>query len=226
MNITLWYGDRMGVISSRPFDLVKEAHLLVLVIAAMGSASVHQLGSCPYLNFPPGFSRLGGTTLGLPKGQARDAAGETLGELTFEVDNTKRIYSKRETLGRGTIVVYVKATDDSLEICGDQPLIAKMAWISPERNSEDGYIRTVRRKLRENGAEQYLKHIVDLKCSVERTMREIKLPRAFMADEYQDNGRIFRLMIVKEYEDINSVNSAEEFKTVFIDALRGKWTLS
>ncbi|KAH9939897.1 hypothetical protein B0H21DRAFT_665702, partial [Amylocystis lapponica] len=79
-------------------------------------------------------------------------------------------------------------------------------------------------------APSYLRHIVDLKCFVTRTVAEMGLPRAFMDIELaEEDKRDFRLMIMRKYEPLESINGMEEFKAVFEHVVRAHhwvWTTS
>lgn len=51
-SMTLWYADRMGLVQSTAFDIFKEPHLLLLLVAALFHADHHKLGLSPLLSFP------------------------------------------------------------------------------------------------------------------------------------------------------------------------------
>ncbi|KAI0920157.1 hypothetical protein AcW1_001976 [Taiwanofungus camphoratus] len=85
--VTLWYGDRMGLVQTEAFDFKKESHMLLLVIAAMESADHARMGICPFLKFPSAaYDSYDGVTLELDQGYTLDLAGKPLPKLAFQID--------------------------------------------------------------------------------------------------------------------------------------------
>ncbi|KZT63153.1 hypothetical protein DAEQUDRAFT_815817, partial [Daedalea quercina L-15889] len=111
--LRLVYGDRMGLVFTKPIDFLGEdATLFLLIVAATGAAGVHDLGIHPNVHFPrdsDGYeifaldSEYDGATLDL-----RTEDGETL-QFAFDVGPTRKLYTEFGLVGRGTAVVPVKA---------------------------------------------------------------------------------------------------------------------
>lgn len=226
-SMTLWYADRMGLVQSTPFDIFKEPHLLLLVVAALACADRHKLGLCPLLTFPSAtnkFRNYNGVKLDLP--MAVDCDSNKLPKLQFSVVHGCAIQTDLGTIGRGTTVVPVKPTGTAVELFGTQRLVAKFAWPVITRHREDNFIRKIRRTLKEKKPE-YLKHVVDLKCSHDRTMKQLQLPRALMDDLPildRFETRALLCLVMEEYRPLESVKNIDEFKTVFVDVVKGKHT--
>ncbi|KAI0955910.1 hypothetical protein AcV7_006450 [Taiwanofungus camphoratus] len=217
--VILWYGDRMGIVQSEPFDLRKESRLLLLYLAAMDSADHASMGICPFLKFPSSsYDSYDGVKLELDDKLATDANDEPLEKLVFEIDNNQRIVTEFGAVGRGTAVVPIKATGAAKVMFGEDDLVAKLAWPSQGREPEDNFIKTIRRKLKAH-APRWLDHVVDLKCSVTRNMKQMDLPRIYMTNLLDYEERVFRIMVMKRYEALEQVNSVDEFKKVFVDVV-------
>ncbi|KAI0937812.1 hypothetical protein AcW1_010287 [Taiwanofungus camphoratus] len=220
--VYLWYADRMGLVESAGFDFLEQPYLLLLVVAAIRTANLAKLGISPFLRFPPRtYNSYAGAKLVLPS--ARDLDNEEIKKLHFDivVDEERRVFTAYGAVGRGTTVVPVKAVGKAKQLWGEEKLVAKIAWPSKMREAEDCFIRKVRKKLRP----EYLKHIVDLKCSLTRTMQEMKLPRASMGDLRHFGvddveERVCRTLVLKAYSPLELVNGPEEFKDIFVAVVR------
>ncbi|KAI0915248.1 hypothetical protein AcV5_005414 [Taiwanofungus camphoratus] len=217
--VTLWYGDRMGIVLSKPFDFIEEPYMLLLAVAAVTSANHTRLGICPFLKFPSGaYDSYSDVKLEVDDGLAFDADERPLQKLTFDVDNTRRISVEFGAVGRGTTIVPIKATGAAATLFGQDDLVAKMAWPSKERHPEDKFIRVIRQKFQQEGS-RWLKHIVDLKCSITRRLDEMDFPRIRMQNLFDYEERVFRIMVMKKYEVLQLVGGAEEFKQIFVDVV-------
>ncbi|KAI0925192.1 hypothetical protein AcW2_005871 [Taiwanofungus camphoratus] len=217
--VILWYGDRMGIVQSEPFDLRKESRLLLLYLAAMDSADHARMGICPFLKFPSSsYDSYDGVKLELDDKLAMDVNDKPLEKLVFEVDNSRRVITEFGAVGRGTAVVQIKATGAAKAMFGEDDLVAKLAWPSKGREAEDNFIKTIRRKLKAH-APRWLDHVVDLKCSVTRNMEQMDLPRIYMTNLLDYEERVFRIMVMKKYDALEQVNSVGEFKKVFVDVV-------
>lgn len=224
--MTLWYADRMGLVQSTPFDIFKEPHLLLLTMAALTHADHYKLGLCPLLEFQSHtreFGSYNGTMLDLSL--ALDCDGKMLPRLKFSIVPDHTIQTDLGTIGRGTTIVPVNPNGETAtRLFGDGRLIAKFAWPVVTRHGEDTFIRKIRRKLKEKKPE-CLKHVVDLKCSLGRTIEELELPRAFMNDLpvlQKFEKRMLRCLVMEEYSTLESIDGLDEFKTVFVDTVRGE----
>ena len=90
------------------------------------------------------------------------------------------------------------------------------------RRAEDSLIIAVRKSLEKNKP-NYLRHIVELKCSVTRTMDQMGLPRVRMnLRPEQADERVCRTLVLKRYQRLETVVSVEDFKTIFIGVVRGE----
>ncbi|KAI0925150.1 hypothetical protein AcW2_005832 [Taiwanofungus camphoratus] len=217
--ITLWYGDRMGIVQSEPFDFILNPDLLVLFLAAMESADHARMGICPFLKFPTGtYENYSGVQLELDDQLAIDVNETPLEKVVFKVDESRRVITDFGAVGRGTTIVPIKATGRAKALFGEDELVAKMAWPSKERDAEDGFVRIIRQGLKTH-APRWLDHVVDLKCSITRNMEQMDLPRFYMNGLLDYEERIFRLMVMKKYEVLEQVNSVDEFKKVFVDVV-------
>ncbi|KAI0945845.1 hypothetical protein AcV7_009972 [Taiwanofungus camphoratus] len=217
--VTLWYCDRMGLVQSEAFDFKKEPRMLLLVIAAMESADHARMGICHFLKFPSAaYDSYDGVTLELDKGSTLNLAGEPLPKLAFQIDQKWPVSTDFGAIGRGTTIVPIKATGVAKNLFGEDDLVAKIAWPSASRAAEDNFVRVIRRKLKDS-APRWLDHAVDMKCSISRTMDEMRLPRAQMTNLLDYEERIFRILVMKKYDVLLKVPSVDEFKKIFIDVV-------
>ncbi|KAH9939904.1 hypothetical protein B0H21DRAFT_825011 [Amylocystis lapponica] len=221
----LWYGDRMGLVKSCTFDWQAKPALMALVFAAFGTANLARLGISPFLEFSPTspkFDSYEGGHIVLPVNEVMigDNQERPSEDMVFKIDTTRRVWTEWGAVGRGTTIVPLKAIGAAAGRFGTEELVAKMAWSHASRTSEEKFIRIVRSKLQQK-ASSYLRHIVDLKCFVTRNMAEMGLPRAFMNIELaEDDKRAFQVMVMRKYEQLESVESVDEFKTVFEHVVR------
>ena len=211
--VTLWYGDRMGLIASEPFDMIKEPHKLFLVVAALGAAGMHEFG------FPPFFE---GSKVVFPSGTTHDLNGSLLSEdLAFDVQTTLPTYRRYEAIGKGTMVIPVRATGNAAAKFGNGLFVAKRTWSMRSSPSEAHALKVILTALKAR-APRYLKHVADLKCYVEQTATEHDLPRILMPG-LMDKERCYRLLISTRYEPLQKLRSAAEFRKVFVDTVRGTY---
>ncbi|KAI0925209.1 hypothetical protein AcW2_005888 [Taiwanofungus camphoratus] len=197
--VTLWYGDRMGIVQSESFNFLQQPHLLVLILAAMDSADHEHMGICPFITFPrTSYHEYSGAKLELDDQLAIDVNENPLEKLVFDIDTARRVITEFGAVGRGTTVVPIKATGTAKIMFGKDDLVAKMAWPSKDRDAEDNFIRVIRTGLKEH-APRWVDHVVDLKCSVTRHMEEMDFPRIHMTGLLNYEERLFRIMIMKKY---------------------------
>ncbi|KAH9939907.1 hypothetical protein B0H21DRAFT_29048 [Amylocystis lapponica] len=234
--IHLWYSDRMGLVKSCAFDWQAKPDLMALVFAAVGKATLAQLGISPFLKFSPASPKFDSYKDGrivLPAGEVviRNRQEQPSEDMVFKIDTTRRVrvWTDWGAVGRGTTVVPLKAIGVAKKWFGTEALVAKMAWPHTNRTPEETFVRLVRGELQQK-APGYLRHIVDVKCFMARNMAEMGLPRAFM-DIGLESGdtRDFRLIVMRRYEHLKSVESVDEFKMVFEHVVRAHhwvWTTS
>ncbi|KAI0733647.1 hypothetical protein C8Q72DRAFT_771988 [Fomitopsis betulina] len=177
-NMRIWYGDRMGLIVTREFKWLQDEDLTFLrCVAAMGHPDVHGLGILSGVQFS-GMAlheyELSHLSIAARRPDALQA--EKL-EFALAVKDP-HVYSEFGVVGRGTTVLAVVAKPDTKahQLYKDEELVAKISWLHKAHQAEDALIKAVRRGLKDKKP-QYLPNIVDLKCSVTRSMSEIKLPR-------------------------------------------------
>lgn len=226
--MTLWYGDRMGVVLSKPFDIFLEAHYLVLLLTALFSSNLNDFGISSLVKTTPS-QFVGYEDLAFELEQARLDNNTLVPKLTFKITDVQQLRTDYGIVGRGTTIIPVRAVDQTvvdLELGEDgknSQLVAKIAWPLKNRIPEADFVKAVRRSLRESKKTDMLKHVVDVKCSLERTIEEIDLPRVFM-DLEESTGfdrRELRCLVMPRYERLEDVVSVDEFKKIFLDTIRG-----
>ena len=220
--VTLWYGDRMGLVTSSRFDLLEEPHFLLLVVAALGDADEDRFGVSPYLT-GASFGDFDRSGLLLPPMRSRDAYGVPLRkQLVLKTYHPGVLVPGQRyvVVGAGTMIFPVKAiTTESTLV--DEVLIAKISWPLESSTSETSTLKAVLIALREK-APRYCKHVTEMRCYVEESFADHGLPRAAMLDMDTESPRRFVLMVMKKYEPLHNVASVSEFKCVFIDVVRGR----
>ena len=104
-----------------------------------------------------------------------------------------------------------------------------MRWIQSDSSSTstvraaDAFIRNPAWLLEKKP--HYLRHIVEIKCSVTRTMDQMGLPRVKVKINLrpeQADERVCRTLVLQRCERLETVASVEDFKTIFIDVVRGE----
>lgn len=214
--VTLWYGDRMGLIASEPFDFLKEPHKLFFIVAALGAAGMHEFG------FPPFFE---GSKVIFPSGTARDLNDSLLSEdLAFDVQTTLPTYRRYEAIGKGTMVIPVRAMGHAAAKFGSGLLVAKRTWSLRSSPNEAQALKAILTALKAR-APRYLNYVADLKCYVEQTASQHDLPRILLPG-LMEKERCYRLMISTRYEPLQNLRSAAEFQKVFVDNVRGEYSTS
>ncbi|KAI0733639.1 hypothetical protein C8Q72DRAFT_881195 [Fomitopsis betulina] len=234
-DMRLWYGDRMGLIVSKKYKWLKEDNWIFLrCIAAIAQASVHEMGIFPFLQFPikdgeTMFTSYEGAYLSITAcpydGEAAEEAKDAE-KLEFALAvKDPHVYAEFGVVGRGTSVLAVVAKPDTKarELYKDEGLVAKISWPHEARQAEDVLIKAVRRALKKEKP-QYLPNIVDLKCSVTRSIEEIGLPRVAMGilPEARDL-RICRTLVMKRYQRLEMLETVDDFKKIYIQIVRAHY---
>ncbi|EPT00195.1 hypothetical protein FOMPIDRAFT_1050020 [Fomitopsis schrenkii] len=242
--LRLVYGDRMGVVFTKPIEFFgTDANMFLLVVAAMGAAGVHELGIHPNVHYPrlrvggePSMCRdvfdkehgYEGAMLRVEK-QGEDGSGVL--EYDFDVDKKARrsVYTEFGLIGRGTTVIPVKARPRAGAASGSQAseseeLVAKIAWPHAARTGEDVFIRKVRSGLKDAGKKKILQHIVDMKAAMTKDMKEMNMPRHAMGlcPDEQD-VRVCRILILMCYIPLDAIGSQAEFHLVFVQSVRAHY---
>ncbi|KAK7684459.1 hypothetical protein QCA50_012406 [Cerrena zonata] len=216
--MSLWYVDRMGMATSQSFDIFHDPELFLLVIAALHSANRHQLGVIPLVKYPDGTAQSHNkATLELPRAvSGKGTAIKKSLSFRLRVTPSSPLVVAYGAIGRGTTVVPITAEGHARKLFGDDKLVAKMSWPSVHRKSEATMIRVIRKKVGEHkDAKKCLKNIVDLKCSLDVSGMEVKLPRALMDLSEPYEPRLLRTLVMKEYLPLENIRSLNDFKTVY-----------
>lgn len=225
--MTLWYADRMGLATSASFDMFLEPEILLLFTAALHFSNRHQLGIIPLVKYPDGISHAHNNAILELPGSATNAEGKAVKTpLSFA------LRAKPETplivaygaIGRGTTVVPIIAQPGRTQtLCGEEKLVAKMSWPSVHRKSEADIIRVIRKKLgKHKTGKKYLKNVVDLKCSLDMSGLDLGLPRASMDLSEPFEPRLLRTLILKEYLPLESIQSLNDFQTIYKHIFEGE----
>ena len=130
-------------------------------------------------------------------------------------------YRRYEAIGKGTMVIPVRATGNAAAKFGNGLFVAKRTWSMRSSPSEAHALKVILTALKA-WAPRYLKHVADLKCYVEQTATEHDLPRILMPG-LMDKERCYRLLISTRYEPLQKLRSAAEFRKVFVDTVRGTY---
>ncbi|CAL1698477.1 unnamed protein product [Somion occarium] len=221
--MSLWYTDRMGLVKSKRFDIFDEPEYFLLVIAALHFARPPKLGFNPLIEYTQ--KSIQSYEKGVLKlSRSYDITGRELKDLSFllNVLAEKPLTVARGAVGRGTTVLPIQAIEAAKNLFEDEGLVAKFSWQPTDRvNTEDGIIRVIRQKIGKSRTRKHLlKHIVDLKCSLDLTATELGLPRASMYLSEACEPRIFRVLIVKEYLPLECVRRVAEYERIFIDVVQ------
>ncbi|OCH88278.1 hypothetical protein OBBRIDRAFT_805483 [Obba rivulosa] len=171
--MTLWYCDRMGLVQSESFDIFEAPEYVALVLVALANAGPDAMGIYPFLNFPSSEYFFEGASLTLS--DAVGAEDESLGDVTFDLDisDSRKLIKAPGCVGRGTVVIPIK---------------------TKSRISEARFI-----KIKHDVARQYLKHIVEVKYSPAKPMKDMKLPRTFMSGVRGRRARNFMFYRAAEH---------------------------
>ncbi|KZT65930.1 hypothetical protein DAEQUDRAFT_490057 [Daedalea quercina L-15889] len=225
--VTLWYGDRMGLVASTEFNFLEEPHLLLLAVAALGAADADRFGVCPYLT-RPSYGDLLRPELFFPPMKACDAYGVPMDKQgVFKVYHPgpdRLTFGRRQKLvGTGTIVFPLKAIMSQSILDGDnEQLIAKVSWPYERSSAETTTLKLVYAALVKK-APRYLKHVTELKCYVEESFAEHGLPRAAMLGLETEKPRRFVLMVMMRYEPLYLIPGVADFQKVYIEVVRAHW---
>ena len=233
--LSLWYADRCGIVKSRYFDFILEPHYFLLMVAALYKASPADLGFCTLISdMPTDFLSHDGAILTLP--HAQNVYGKSIGEEThfdLNIGDSKLLDVRYGTVGRGTTIIPVHPSGETLNPRGKQDfdLVVKLSWQHTKRD-EVGKVRKIRTTFAEalnipffgREVRSALKYIVDLKCSVSLSLKDVGLPRAFMpglSDIAPEDGRYLSVLVMKEYIPLWRIDNPGELKIIFRHALTG-----
>ncbi|KAH9831015.1 uncharacterized protein C8Q71DRAFT_318204 [Rhodofomes roseus] len=224
--VRLVYGDRMGLVFTQPFPHPKDVgESRASMVPGIGVVRVGSLGFDEGLNGTIQLEDSFGSEGPAYTKFRLDVLGEdgAATKLEFDVDKDELLCIPSGLLGRGTIVASMTAPSGSEaeRKCGSETLVAKVAWPHKGWKAEDQVIRAVRQSLADKKKGRYLDHIVDLKCAVTKSIEEMGLPRVAMGiiPEEQDL-RVCRTLILKRYQRLEAIGSAECFHVVFVDVVR------
>ncbi|THH31468.1 hypothetical protein EUX98_g2708 [Antrodiella citrinella] len=221
--ITLYYGDRFGIVKSQPFDFIEEPELLVLVIGALSNAHTSILGFHPYL-------RLGITPklrvsflesyIKMPR--AYDDEGDARGPWVFKIiGDAVAQYNPGVVLGRAATIVQVRVPRNPAdpEDTGDKKFYLKTVWNSEKYMPEDDALRMIHVELPKHNVHA-AKHVASLYCSMKASVSQMGLARNFFGDVEGNVPRICRSIVTDAYLPMFTLRNAGELKVVFLDVLR------
>lgn len=231
--ICLWYGDRFGAKKTATFDFLQQPHLLVLTLSAIATASFEELGYSHCMRVRSddiilrSFTNYHRSSLVLDN--AKGPNGEEIGQQWFDfaVDDDREIFVQHGALGRGTTVIPVKKVRSlNSPVSEDEDLVAKLCW-PYAGTDEDSTVRRIRTRIRTT-APGYLKHIVDIKCTVEQSMEEANLPRVFMSSDrtIDEVERVFKVIVMKAYLQLEQVSGPNDFMKIWLDVVVGMFMSS
>ena len=223
--VTLYYGDRFGLVASRPFDFIEDPQLLCSVVASLCNANSANLGFSPFLRFvgSPPTAGLSGTEMKL-RAYARDGTAHPL-TCTVDINRVRRLYNAGSVKGRATTVVPIRlcASKDA-RLGGSRGLKAVLKTCIPAKGHmpEDATIWAVRGRLRKNKPVA-LDHITDLRYAVDAPASEVMVARAFLGDVFNGTAStsLIRMMVMVAYEPITVIVEEDSFRKAFTDVVKG-----
>ena len=144
-------------------------------------------------------------------------------EFQVDLEGDRHISTAYGTIGRGTAVLPIVPGGSAAVHFGRDRLVAKMACPLVSRPAEDRLIRVIRRKMnKDEDGRQYLKHIVDLKCSYSCEMDDLELPRIAMGPVSEGLRRCFRVLIMPEYFPLERIKGPADLQKIFRDVIKGE----
>ncbi|THH31465.1 hypothetical protein EUX98_g2729 [Antrodiella citrinella] len=223
--VTLYYGDHSGLIKSQSFDFMERPDLLVLVVAAISSAHSTALGFLPSLHIleNKGEIEVEGSKIKIPL--AFDADRRVSGPWRFVVDTSdssgRKVTYAGDAVARWNAIIPVRALkcDNAPALSPETDLVYTYGWEDSTHVAEDETIVDVRATLREKKLKA-LNHIVELICSASALDSTAGLPRAFLGEVEGAFTRVFRSMVLVDYQPIASLATGADFKQVVVDGLR------
>lgn len=229
LSVTFWYADRQGLVISLPFNSDDQPNLLWLASLGIGSSTRKGLGISPFLTFEQQMPTcIAEADLDFRYAEFKipgmvDAEGNELQEaMKFgQSDWDYPDVAVGQLVGRGTAVIPVCATGlfSKRAFGSDRDSVLKFAWAAHDAPVEDATVRLIRRRLGESRRDM-LAHVTELKCSVTKTMEEMSLPR--VALNVRENIRVLRIQVLHRYLPLEDVSSVDDFKTCFVDAVKGQ----
>ena len=159
---------------------------------------------------------------------------ESIGEEThFELNigDSKLLDVRYGIVGRGTTIIPVLPCENSPNLEDNEDLVVKLSWQHIKRD-EAGKVRKIRTTLAKSWdipffgreARNALKYIVDLKCSVSLSLKDVGLPRAFMSELSHiapEDRRQLSVLVMREYLPLWRISNVKELKIIFRNALTG-----
>lgn len=224
--VTLWYSDRFGLIKSKTFDLVAEPHYFVLMVAAIHFAKDRNFGILPLFSSNSKQNIfLNGRTLAVP--HAVDADGVDIGSVQFRVGLTpgKAAEPIPGAIGQGGFALPVVPLDVSNPKDEDN-LTAKLTWQSPRRHEQVSILRIRKALSAAQGGQEYLKHIIEVKCSSILNMDdpELQLPRVLMTGtDVIPDDKLYQLeiLVTRTYLPLERIKDSSELRQVFSGVISG-----
>lgn len=227
--ITLYYGDRFGFISSRPFDFIAQPELLVYVVAAISNAPPTALGFAPYLHLCKRAGAVGIASSRIEFSTLYNSKGTVVGPIRCTVDlgESQEIFNTPKVVGRGTNVTPVLITSAPYRQTGSHGVraVIKTSIPAPGHGAEHLTIWRIRDLVKKH-KRFAVDHIVKLWYAVDAPVSEIGLPRAFFGNvDGTSNSSVFRVMVMERYQPIADLVDEVSFKKVVIDVVKGELPL-
>ncbi|KAH8104600.1 hypothetical protein BXZ70DRAFT_597993 [Cristinia sonorae] len=219
--VTLYYGDRFGLVISTLFDLVENIRLLVRVIAAITNAHSMALGYAPFLQVPQTGQpvNLDGMTLSFPN--TSDVCGNLkTRSYNIALEPYRPMWLPDTPVGRATTVVRVRPRRSGAAF--GPSLIFKYSWVNVGQANEGEMTAEIHRKLSEYRPD-VLDNIANMICWFNGTMEDASLPRVFFGDVTSSHPRLFSGIVMKRYTPLPELQSASAFRKKFLDVIRGHY---
>ncbi|KAH8104620.1 hypothetical protein BXZ70DRAFT_599215 [Cristinia sonorae] len=229
-DVTLYYGDRFGLVISEPFDLIEEPHQFILAIAAITNAHSTALGFAPFLRIPKSIH--GGVAIDGLKIKLQflwDEEGSSSGPHQFVVDRDNGrnpVWLPRSPVGRATTVVPVRFSGPEEHTSRETRLVLKYCWSRVANNDgvecvEGDILSLATQSLKRHHQHDALKHIPKMIGYFNGTTADANLPRIFLGEVEGHSPRLYTGIIMHAYEPVSSLSEVSDFKKIFTDILTG-----
>ncbi|TFY73850.1 hypothetical protein EWM64_g10162 [Hericium alpestre] len=202
------------------FNMFKDPELFVLVAVAISICDRKHVGYEPLLRPATNdivLSTVEDNTLCLDGRHAVDGSGASVHhDVSFQITG-KPIYIQYGIVGRGTVVYPISLEGEGGLASGASELVAKLSWPVKTLVAEDALIRDICSKI----SPAWSKHIPEVLLSATLDEEALDLPRSLMGPlDGKAEDRVLRILIAHRAEGLEKVRSLEEFKTIFLQAMR------
>lgn len=238
--VTLYYGDRFGILASGSFDFMEEPDLLVLVVAALCNARATDLGFSPAYRIAQSDGKVAHSYCDIliplaygphvndnNQGAGGYWGGNLSGPYRFwiEENEARALLVDADLVGSGTTVIPLRMMRTVLYSgnpvdTGKKKLVWKFSYVHRNRLPEANTIRCVREGLKSHKP-SVLKHVVKLVCASRRAVEAIGLPRLFLRETEDYSEKVFQSMVTLDYRPLRDLWSSRCFLQVFIQVVKG-----